>query len=84
MKQTDETKIAILAANSEYMKRDISEIRTAIQNLPGVYVTQKEHVELITQVNRMENQIGNLQKTIWFATGAISVLTVALRLFIHF
>lgn len=48
----DETKIAVIGVNVVNIQKDIAEIKDSIKNLPGTYLTQKEHVEFVTAVEK--------------------------------
>ena len=40
--QTDDTKIAVISKDIEYIKSDVKEIKEGIKNLSGVFVSQQE------------------------------------------
>lgn len=48
---SEDTNIAKMGKDIEYMRRDINEIKEGIKILPGLYVTQKEFNEFMSAAN---------------------------------
>lgn len=45
LKDSSDTKIALIGNNIEYIQRDIQEIKTSIKEISGVYVTKQEFLD---------------------------------------
>lgn len=60
----EETKIATIGKDIEYLRRDVAEIREVLKSLPGGYLTIKEHNEFAEDVNKRFTLIES-QSNIW-------------------
>jgi hypothetical protein len=76
MPQSEVTKIATISKDIEYIKRDIGEIKDVMKNIPGVYLTQKEHSEFVAAVNlrfsKVESRSTFLQWVVPIVTSVVS------------
>lgn len=59
--QADNTKIALINNNIQYITKDIGEIKASIKELAGVYVTREALVEVAKQT---EERFKNLEQAI--------------------
>jgi hypothetical protein len=78
---SNETKIAIIGNNIEYVKKDIAEIKASIKDLSGVYLTKQEYDDsrrqLLDRLSQLE-QSSNLWK--WLSPTLSAIITAVLTL----
>lgn len=58
-----------------YMRRDISEIKTSINELKNSYVTQKDFSEHLKADEDHENRIRTIEQNMWKQIGTSSVIS---------
>lgn len=63
--ETDETKIALINNNIQYIQRDISTINTSIKELTGVYVTRQEFSDFT------KGDFATIKRVVYGAVGVI-------------
>ena len=49
--ETDDTKIALIAKDIQYMRGDIGEIKTKVNTLDGVFVTKESFATQLREIN---------------------------------
>lgn len=59
--ESENTKIAVINNNIGFIQRDISEIKTSIKELAGVYATQTALIEVAKQT---EERFKNIEQTV--------------------
>jgi hypothetical protein len=76
MTKPDDTKIAVIQTNIEYIKKDITEIKDSVKSLAGVYATQLSldslKMEIMERLDRLEKS-SNLWK--WLSPTLTAIIT---------
>lgn len=66
--QTDETKIAVISKDIEYIKKDVGEIKDGIKNLSGYFVSKQEFNDFV------KGEFATVKKIVY---GFVSMILVA-------
>lgn len=70
-----------IEVNIEYIKRDITAIGEKLDNLPGVYLTQREHAEFVLATEKRFKELEQSKSIFGYVTPIASYLIGAVSLF---
>lgn len=74
MSESEKTKIAVIATNIDYIKKDISDIKQCVRELSGIYITKAEADDLKETVDLRIKQLEKSSNLWRFLSPALATI----------
>jgi len=78
-KISEQTTIALMGQDIGYIKNSILEIQNSIKSIDTNFVKKEDLKDVTTEISDHETRIRFMERYIWLAVGALTVITFALN-----